>query len=265
MKITETWNGRRDFPVVGRYFELLSTVNAVDIEAFDEHGRLLERLDDVEEGFFMDRRGTTPFARIAITTGANEAVSFLVTDGFSGNRSVPADITDRAARLLGVVSGDVNVTDRAARLLGIVYGTLSGLAQVARGGVNVLEVAERGFAYGATFSSVTALAATTNEVILAPASNTAGVIVWRNRMSTVPTAGAGGHFSLLAKSSAPASMIDGDVLDCIGHFYATAAGQVSFASGFERPVFVAAGKGLYYRNGASAESLAMRSIQYTVL
>jgi hypothetical protein len=123
----ETWTGAREFPIVGHYFELLSTVNAVDLVFFDADGRVIAQESAMEEGYFIDRRGLAPFAHFTITTSGAEAVKFIVTDGFSGNRSVPADITDRAARLLGIV-----------------YGSLGQLAQVLVNAVNYLRVQVQG-------------------------------------------------------------------------------------------------------------------------
>ena len=134
----ETFNGLRHFPLAGRYFELLSTVQAVDVVFYDKNDQVISTDKQVEEGFFVDRRGlkvdetgklvpVEPFVRFEITTQANEAVKFQVTDGYSGQRSALADVTDRGTRLLGIV-----------------YGTLGQLAQVLVNGVNYLRVQVQG-------------------------------------------------------------------------------------------------------------------------
>jgi hypothetical protein len=104
MTKNETFSGRREFPIAGHYFELLSTVSVVDLEFFDSDGRMIANELQVEEGYFVDRRGVRPFARFAIITGASEAVKFLVTDGLSGQRSALADVTSSPTRQLGIVS-----------------------------------------------------------------------------------------------------------------------------------------------------------------
>jgi hypothetical protein len=121
MTKNETFSGRREFPIAGHYFELLSTVSVVDLEFFDSDGRMIANELQVEEGYFVDRRGVRPFARFAIVTGASEAVKFLVTDGFSGQRSALADVTDRAARLLGIATIDTadTLTNPAAVTVGV--------------------------------------------------------------------------------------------------------------------------------------------------
>jgi hypothetical protein len=261
MTKNETWNGQRDFPITGHYLEILSTVNTIDIKAFAADGSVLHDERAVQTGYYIDRRGilvdsdgrlipSEPFVRLEITTGALEAVKFVVSDGLSGSR------------------GSIDVSDRGGRLIGTPYGSLAAaLAQLALGGVNALVTSERGFTYGASFQSVTALATVTNETALAPGSNTAGVIVWAaNISSSQPTAAGTSSIGLIAKSSAPASGIDGDVLLTCVVREQTAVGIASGNTRLDRPVFVATGKGLYFRNsGANNEGDGYRSILYTAL
>lgn len=125
-----------------------------------------------------------------------------------------------------------------------------------------------GFTYGVSFASTTSLAATTNEQILAPASNLNGVIVWACSIASAAAAGSQGILGLLAKSSAPASAIDSDVLFTMAPNIQSAAGLTSQGVTLPRPVRIAAGKGLYFRNSAATgepAGAAYRSIQYTVL
>lgn len=120
MTFDEVWSGLREFPCKGRYFELLSTGAAVNVKAYAADGKVLADEKGVQQGFWVDRRAQEPFERIEIdAVGGATAIKFLITDGMSGNRSVPADITDDAARLLGIVSVS-DITDDAARVLGIV-------------------------------------------------------------------------------------------------------------------------------------------------
>lgn len=148
---------------------------------------------------------------------------------------------------------------------GSLIGTLGALAQAIIGGANALVTTERGFTYGAAFSSTSNLAAGANEVALAPASNTNGVIVWDVEIFSFLATGTA-QVALLAKSSAPASMTDSDVLLQFSWSAITAAGVPAQHVQNKRAVFVAAGKGLYFRSGASgAETVAYRKILYTVL
>lgn len=100
MTRNETFNGLRIFEIPGYYFELLSTVNAVDVKLYTADNRLVADERSVSAGYFLDRtrfvrdgKPLDPFTRIEITTGGNEAVKFLVTDGTGGNRSLPMTLT----------------------------------------------------------------------------------------------------------------------------------------------------------------------------
>lgn len=104
----ETFNGTRNFQMPGRFLALLNVQNPVDVTVYGPGDVVLERELAVETGYFVDHRDEKrfphPFQRIEITTGANEAVKFLVTSGGAGSYSLAANITDRAARLLGIVA-----------------------------------------------------------------------------------------------------------------------------------------------------------------
>lgn len=110
----ETWNGVREFLRAGRYFELMSTVQAVDVQAYAADGRVLHDERGVTTGYAIDRRNLMVdaqgrlrqqdmFVRIEITTQALEAVKFIITDGISGYRA-SSDISDRGGRQLGTLS-----------------------------------------------------------------------------------------------------------------------------------------------------------------
>jgi hypothetical protein len=120
-----------------------------------------------------------------------------------------------------------------------------------------------GFVYGTAISTTSAGAANTAVQLIAPGTNVNGVILWRasvaGRGVTPPLL-----MGILAKSSAPATVIDGDVL--VGtDASAETAGPVSFCFGrLERAVFVSAGKGIYKMN-SQAEANAYASILATVL
>jgi hypothetical protein len=122
--------------------------------------------------------------------------------------------------------------------------------------------------YAAAFASTTALAVNTNEQIVAPASNVNGLIVWAASVSSSQAAAGGDSIvGLLAKASAPASSIDGDVLLTLDvRCQTSVGGGLSANVALPRPIFVPAGKGLYFRNGAGlAETVAYRSALYSLL
>jgi hypothetical protein len=103
--INETWNGAKTIPIGGRYFRLLSTVNSVDVE-IGIGGQLAARLIAVSAGAWVKiPENRRPFTEIKITTGANENVKAVVSDGEVGYDLAGADVTDRAGRQLGTLSG----------------------------------------------------------------------------------------------------------------------------------------------------------------
>lgn len=120
--------------------------------------------------------------------------------------------------------------------------------------------------YGVSYSANVALTTVTNETVFAPASNVAGAVVWAAGISTTQNNGSNtSTIGLIAKSSAPASGTDGDVLlACICRII-TGAGEGQANIAFERGRFVAAGKGLYFRNSAQDEAIGYRWVLYTLL
>lgn len=103
--------------------------------------------------------------------------------------------------------------------------------------------------------------------ILAAASNTGGVRVLRAHRYDICTGPAHGISSLLAKATAPASVIDGDMLATRGAEIAFAAGaapQHGFNVLLDRPLRVASGKRLdFYCNTVLAG--AYSGVLYTLL
>lgn len=253
-KISQTFNGRVQWEIAGNYFKLMGTVSPVTVELYNRSERV-HFAQNVEGGHYQ----RIDFDRVAITTAGNEAVSWLYAPHEGGSD-----------RLTGAVSitGTVDVGDRAARILGVPYGSLAAaFAQAAIGGVNALVSSDRGYVPGANFASVTALGATTNETVVAPASNTNGMIVWCAGINTQNTADATvTQVSLLAKTSAPGGGADGELILTATHLRITGAASGQGKGYRERARFIAAGKGLYFRNSsATAESSGSRFVDYTLL
>lgn len=119
--------------------------------------------------------------------------------------------------------------------------------------------------YGASFASQTTLAANGSVQVFAPASNTAGAIVWDARMASQAVSGWPG-IALIAKSgSAPASFADGSVLLSADSQFNNGVSSGESAS-LGMPVFVPPGQGLWFfaANAENAGS-ARRSCLYTLL
>lgn len=134
---------------------------------------------------------------------------------------------------------------------------------------NTVGVQEQGFAYGASYKSTTGLAAGTPDTIWTPAANVNGAVLWAAFAATrnqTPTFTA---MSLLAKTAAPGTVIDGDLLTqmCAGPIDAGAVTNVTALYELKRAVRVAAGKGAYHFNIAAdgAFNTILRSALYTLL
>lgn len=115
--------------------------------------------------------------------------------------------------------------------------------------------------YGASFKSQNAAAG--SETVVAAAANVNGLIVWAAAFVAGTAAGLN-QTALLAKTSAPVSPVDGDAIltGDASSFNATGALYLNGGS-LKRPVFVAAGKGLFFFNGTDNQSL--KSVLYTLL
>jgi hypothetical protein len=116
--------------------------------------------------------------------------------------------------------------------------------------------------YGVSFSSNAGLVANTPQMVFAAGSNLNGAIIWR--ASTSAHNGTTSHYpALLAKATAPTSVVDGDVVEAANNYGSAGGG---YANGFtlRNPVFVPAGLGLYFINMAT-EGSAHRSCLYSLL
>lgn len=122
---------------------------------------------------------------------------------------------------------------------------------------------EKPIKYGASYKSNTGLAVNTPETIFSPAANVNGAILWA--ASHISQASGVPYSSFLAKTSAPATSLDGDaVLSPNMLSLIVASNTYGSGSKLDRPVFIPAGKGLYFISPV-AETGAIRSALYTLL
>jgi len=119
--------------------------------------------------------------------------------------------------------------------------------------------------YGASFASTGQLSSGAAQEVVAPAANTKGITVWMAEYIHIGT-GTPGWPSLLAKASAPTTVIDGDVLPMAATVFENPSLTILGACGnLVRPVFIPAGKGLYWRTMANeTNSQVKRSVLYTI-
>lgn len=98
--------------------------------------------------------------------------------------------------------------------------------------------------YSNSYQSITAMAAYTPDTVFAPGANANGAIVLRCGIQSCSASGAtAGAF--VAKTSAPASFVDGDLLVATKGIVSVGANWLSAVQS-EIPIYVPPGKGLYY-------------------
>lgn len=114
--------------------------------------------------------------------------------------------------------------------------------------------------YGASYKSVTPLAANTPDTVFTAAANVNGAIIWDARFISRSNATVTPAF--LAKASAPANNTDGDAI-LYPDIYNISVDNL-MGGKLTSPIKIPAGKGLYYING-TAETVAQRSVLYTLL
>jgi len=113
--------------------------------------------------------------------------------------------------------------------------------------------------YGASYKANALMAANTPSQVVAPAANVNGVIIFAAGFMSAAATTVG--YSLIAKASAPANCIDGDVL-LMPSMYNSVTQIVS--GQLMRPVFVPPGLGVYFIRG-DAETVANRYALYSIL
>lgn len=156
-------------------------------------------------------------------------------------------------------------TAQSGKKLRIMYGTdidfipsLNGQVAIT-GSVNATPY---GMPYTAAYKSLTSQAAATPDTVFAPGANPNGAIVWAAGFASNNT-GAASAFGIgfVAKTSAPATVIDGDTILLPT---ATPTGA-NFIGELNNPVFIAAGKGLYFISAlAETAGFASRRVLYTL-
>lgn len=114
---TQTINGIQRINIPGKLFRLLSTVNAVDVALFC-NGASVSAAQQVEAGFWV--KENDGFDAVEITTGASEAVKFLIAEnGEAGeDRTVGSVyVLNQPATAGAFVNASATVTSSSATLI----------------------------------------------------------------------------------------------------------------------------------------------------
>lgn len=156
---------------------------------------------------------------------------------------------------------------QAGSTMRLIYGTDVDALPISAAGVTVLNtpaVTETGHSYGAAFASSTFLVAATPENVIAAASNVAGYTVHAASIRNARSVG-NLNASMLAKATAPATFIDGDVLLVPSNGLDITAAMYHSAGELRRAVRVEAGKRLDFISSATEDNApSMRRVLYNI-
>lgn len=206
------------------------------------------------------------------TNGGNAIVHFQDTN--LGNASAPFFVSPGFIANVGFTQLLIENTAQAGKRMRIFYGVdidfQAGVnASIAISGAVSLSglnnaVFLTGSGYGASYQSVTALAANTPETVFAPAANLNGAIIHSAAIKTISTAGnLMGAF--IAKTSAPTTITDGDIILMSEAFITISTNLLSYGR-LNTPIKIPSGKGLYYiSNAAESATYPLRNCLYTLL
>lgn len=140
------------------------------------------------------------------------------------------------------------------KVLRIIYGVDIDFQEMSPARVGSVE---QPFDYQAVFQSTANLAAGGNVAAITPAANVDGAIL--HRAIATSNAASANYCALLANTSAPAAWNDGEMLG-----YMATNGNTIAVELLQRPVFIPAGKGVYF-TALTAETFANHLLQYTLV
>lgn len=212
--------------------------------------------------------GNSFYSDADTTNGGNAVVHFQDTN--LGNSSAPFFVSPGFIANVGFTQLLIENTAQAGKRVRIFYGVdidfQAGVnSSIAiSGSVSVISLPNPHSTYGASYKSLTPTAALTPDTVFAPGANVNGAIVTTANFLS-HNAGGPTLASFVAKSSAPASSIDGDVILSSDSFTLLSGNYISTGS-LKTPIFIPAGKGLYFITAvAESASYSIRSVLYTLL
>lgn len=215
--------------------------------------------------------GNSFYSDADTTNGGNAVVHFQDTN--LGNSSAPFFVSPGFIANVGFTQLLIENTAQAGKRLRIFYGVdidfqagvnssiaIAGTVLIGNTIANPAEIAISANTYGASYQSLTAIAANTPDTVFLPATNTNGAIIWD--ASFMNNSASPGYGSFIAKASAPTSTVDGAVI--LGADAVAQGASIFMGGSLKLPVKIPAGLGLYYIC-ANAESSAHRHCKYTLL
>lgn len=210
---TLTAGGSYRLPASGSYFRIMSATGAVNVTV-EGRGKLTSmQAGQALQGVDFDA------LIIQDASGAGSTGQILVASAEFKDNRLNGTVDLSAASLQALESIDLNPTTR-----------------------NILT---RPLQYTSSYQSQASLAANTPEVVIPPADNLNGAILLRFHASNYP---ANGNLeTLVAKATAPASIIDGKIVARASQLWPNgSATNIQSEIRVENPVLIPAGMGLYY-------------------
>lgn len=240
MRLVESFTADvpKDFVIPGDFFLLESApAGLVDVRFFRGGARVAEgELLASTQGWKSKPKGG--YDRVEIISSVTQAIAFHVVKG-------EVDVNTFSGSIVGAVS----VQGPRALSSGPVLADLPVL------------VRDVGFVYGVSFVSLSPLTLVVSQEVVAPAANVNGLTIWAARARS-SNAVAVANIQLQAHTAPPNS-------GTVGDFLAICANSDSIAGIFnaylmlDRPVFVPAGKGVYF-TVTTTESSGARHVVYTL-
>lgn len=159
----------------------------------------------------------------------------------------------------------VSASAQVGKKIRIMYSTGERVVPALTGSLlvtGVVSTEEEPKQYGASYQSITALAANTPDTVFSAAANTGGAVLHCAGFLTI-AASYNVSAGYLAKASAPSTTIDGDVLCSTTGTYNDTT-NVNTWGRLDRDILIPAGKGVYFIT-PTAEVGAARNSLYTLL
>ena len=227
----------RLFAITGQYFELIDATTPVDVVLSDAFGAQRGVMRQAEASFNLKN---TEFSTVQLTSAAAQTVRFAYGTGEAGTRRAAG-----AVSIVGTVPVSGPLTDAQLRA-----------AQV--------QVRDRGDAPTGNWTNNIAVAANTAVAVFLPAANVNGAIVIAAGASDYSAASTPQSF--VAKASAPANVLDGDVLALSKNTSFNSTGSVLYKdTEMLREQRIPAGQGLYFISSFAGAAAGFRYCRYVLL
>lgn len=232
-------NEVRSVALQGEYFELRNAQYPVDIELLDRSGGVVSMITQGMESDFVK---PGKYETVRITNGANaQTVRYWYGSGDAGSRRFSGSVT-------GTVALDV--------------ATLAALESVDLNAATINQINRPQQTTG-FWSDVSDLVSNTPLTVFAPGANLNGAILLDAQIGEFFPNGCNSCF--LAKTTAPASVIDGEIL-LIGKLNSISS-NAAVSGQLAKEQFIGPGLGLYYISQSTnvANAYSLRSARWKML